>query len=106
MIGSQCVHAATDAPPTEVLMSRECDILLDDSDPLHDRIDAELGEASPYHAEHGTYVDTVLPRFRSFPSGGNRAPTFSNAATSRSAASSFMTSCCPSSSQVGSRTTS
>jgi len=69
MIGSQCVHAATDAPPAEVLMSRECDILVDDSDPVRERIDAELGATSPYHEEYGTFVDTVSPSFPFLPDG-------------------------------------
>lgn len=69
MIGSQCVHAATDAPPTEVLMSRECDILFEDSDPARERIDAELGSMSRYREEHGTYIDTVSPTFPFLPDG-------------------------------------
>jgi hypothetical protein len=59
IIGSQCVHARTDDAPAEVLMSRECDVLLDEHDALTARLDAELGEASAYRAEHGVYVDTV-----------------------------------------------
>lgn len=31
MIGSQVVHAVTGEAPAEVLMSRECDLLLDES---------------------------------------------------------------------------
>jgi len=69
MIGSQCVHAATNAPPAEVLMSRECDILVEDSDPVRELIDTELGEASPYHEEFGTFVDTVSPSFPFLPDG-------------------------------------
>lgn len=44
MIGSQCVHAATDTPPAEVLMSRECDILVENSDPARAQIFAERGQ--------------------------------------------------------------
>jgi hypothetical protein len=69
MIGSQCVHAATDAPPADVLMSRECDILVDDSDPVRERIHAELGARSRHHDEYGTYVDTVPPTFPFLPNG-------------------------------------
>jgi hypothetical protein len=32
MVGSQTVHAITDDAPVEVVMSRECDFLLDESD--------------------------------------------------------------------------
>jgi hypothetical protein len=69
MIGSQCVHAATDAPPAEVLMSRECDILIADSDPRRSQIDAELGAGSRYHEERGTYLDAVSPGFPFLPDG-------------------------------------
>jgi hypothetical protein len=67
MIGSQCVHAATTSPPAEVLMSRECDIIVDGSDPAYERIAIELGEQSRYHEEHGTFVDTVPPSFPFLP---------------------------------------
>jgi uncharacterized nucleotidyltransferase DUF6036 len=69
MIGSQCVHAATDTPPVEVLMSRECDILMDGGDPARERIDVELGSTSMYQLEHGTFVDTVSPSFPFLPDG-------------------------------------
>jgi hypothetical protein len=69
MIGSQCVHAATSAPPAEVLMSRECDILIEDSDPARERVEAELGEQSHYYDEHGTFIDTVSPTFPFLPDG-------------------------------------
>ena len=88
MIGSQCVHASTDQPPAEVLMSRECDVLVDESDPLAARIDAELGEGSPYYEEHGTFVDIVSPTFPFLPAGWE--------GRSRRVASSCTTSCCPS----------
>lgn len=47
MIGSQSIHAVTIDAPVEVAMSRECDLLLDDSDPLTSVIDAQLGADSP-----------------------------------------------------------
>src|SRR5262249_7941143 len=82
MIGSQCVHAATDAPPAEVLMSRECDVLIADSDPKRSQIDAELGAGSRYHEEHGTYVDAVSPGFPFLPDGwSERASTLAAGAT-------------------------
>lgn len=75
MIGSQCVHAATDAPPAEVLMSRECDVLIEDSDPARELIDAELGQTSPYHEEYGTFVDMVSPSFPFLPDGWEQRAT-------------------------------
>jgi hypothetical protein len=40
MIGSQSIHAITSDVPIEVVMSRECDLLLDESDPLTSAIAA------------------------------------------------------------------
>lgn len=68
MIGSQCVHAATDRPPGEVVMSVECDLLVDD-DELAAEITTELGKQSAYMAEHGIYVDVVSPSFPYLPPG-------------------------------------
>ncbi len=50
-------------------MSRECDILIEDSDPMRERIAAELGATSRYHEEHGTFVDIVSPTFPFLPDG-------------------------------------
>jgi hypothetical protein len=68
LVGSQCVHAVTDVPPAEVLMSAECDVLIDEG-PLSDRVDAELGPTSRYQQEHGVYVDTVPAGFPFLPAG-------------------------------------
>jgi hypothetical protein len=48
-------------------MSRECDILIEDSDPARELIDAELGETSPHHEEYGTFVDAVSPNLPFLP---------------------------------------
>lgn len=63
LIGSQSVHAASDTVPTEVVTSRECDVLLEEDDPLIDRIHAELGKESDFRKRHplGLYVDAVPP---------------------------------------------
>ena len=50
-------------------MSRECDILIEDSDPIHARIEELLGRTSRHQEEHGTYVDTVSPTFPFLPDG-------------------------------------
>jgi len=68
LVGSQCVHAATDHPPAEVLMSAECDVLVEEG-PLADRIDRELGPSSAYQEAHGVYVDTVPAAFPFLPTG-------------------------------------
>ena len=69
MIGSQAVHAATADPPDEVQISRECDVLLDDSDPLVAAIDEQLGRDSAYAAESYVHVDTVSSTFPFLPAG-------------------------------------
>jgi hypothetical protein len=69
LIGSQCVHAATDAVPAEVLMSLEVDVLLDEADPACGKIDEELGPDSTFRAEHAVFVDTVPASFPFLPAG-------------------------------------
>jgi hypothetical protein len=63
MVGSQSVHASTSDVPIEVVMSRECDLLLDESDPLTSEIDEQFGVDSPRAAESSVYVDTVSSTF-------------------------------------------
>lgn len=63
MIGSQSIHAITSDVPIEVVISRECDLLLDESDPLTSVIDAQLGVDSPRAAESSVYIDTVSSTF-------------------------------------------
>lgn len=69
MVGSQAVHAITDDAPVEVVMSRECDFLLDESDPLTAAIDQSLGPESPRAAETSVWVDTVSSTFPFLPAG-------------------------------------
>jgi hypothetical protein len=69
MIGSQSVHASTGDVPIEVVMSRECDLLLDESDPLTSVIDEQLGIDSLRAAESSVYVDTVSSTFPFLPDG-------------------------------------
>lgn len=45
MIGSQVIHAAATDVPAEVVMSRECDLPFDESDPVAGAIEASLGPA-------------------------------------------------------------
>lgn len=68
LVGSQCIHAISENPPAEVLMSAECDVLVADG-PLADLIDRELGPTSPYQSTHGVYVDTVPAGFPFLPPG-------------------------------------
>jgi len=69
MIGSQAVHAVTSDVPDDVLISRECDVLLDDHDPLVSTIDDQLGRDSPSAAESFVHVDTVSSSFPFLPDG-------------------------------------
>ena len=55
MVGSQAIHAITSDVPIEVVMSRECDLLLDESDPLTTVIDQQLGLDSPRATETSVY---------------------------------------------------
>ena len=69
MIGSQVVHAATGEVPAEVVMSRECDLLLDESDPIAVAIDRDLGPDSKLAAERFVHVDIVSSTFPTLPAG-------------------------------------
>jgi hypothetical protein len=69
LIGSQCVHATTDAVPAEVLMSLEVDVLIEEADPASGKIDEELGPDSAFRAEHAVFVDTVPASFPFLPDG-------------------------------------
>ena len=63
MIGSQALHAVVADAPAEVVMSRECDLLFDESDPVVEVIDASLGPDSERAAELLVHVDTVSSSF-------------------------------------------
>lgn len=69
IVGSQSVHAFTDAAPAEVLVSLECDVLLDEGDAAADIIREQLGPQSPFRAEKGYYVDAVPPGLPLLPDG-------------------------------------
>lgn len=69
VIGSQAVHAVTDAAPAEVLVSLECDVLFEEGDEAGDAIRRELGPASAFRSEHGFYVDAVPPGLPVLPGG-------------------------------------
>lgn len=63
MIGSQAIHAAVTDVPAEVVMSRECDLIFDEADPVVGAIDASLGPDSERAAELLVHVDTVSSSF-------------------------------------------
>jgi hypothetical protein len=61
VVGSQAVHAVTGTAPAEVVVSRECDLLLDEGDAAADALERQLGVQSAFFAERGLYVDVVSP---------------------------------------------
>lgn len=63
MIGSQAIHAVLSDVPAEVVISRECDLLLDEGDSTVAAIDASLGPDSERAAELLVHVDTVSSSF-------------------------------------------
>lgn len=63
MIGSQAIHAVVADVPAEVVISRECDLLFDENDPVVATIDARLGPDSERAAELLVHVDTVSSTF-------------------------------------------
>ena len=68
IFGSQSVHAITTAPPTEVLLSVECDVWTRD---LAEAASLErgLGKDSEYARAKGVYADPLPPQLPTLPSG-------------------------------------
>lgn len=69
LVGSQAVFAHTDAPPIEVLVSEECDILAKDGSERLSVIESPLGKGSAYHRNTGVFVDPVQPELILLPQG-------------------------------------
>jgi hypothetical protein len=71
IFGSQSVHAVTDSPPAEVLVSVECDIWLQDKPETVSRLVAELGKDSAFAKTMGVYADPLPPGLPLLPDGWN-----------------------------------
>ena len=69
IFGSQSVHAVTDHPPAEVLVSAECDVWLRDEPSVTERLVAELGKGSEFARTTGVYVDPLPPDLPMVPAG-------------------------------------
>ena len=69
IFGSQSVHAVTDHPPAEVLVSAECDVWLRDEPLVAERLLAELGKDSDFARASGVYVDPLPPDLPMAPAG-------------------------------------
>lgn len=72
LIRSQAVHASTQRPPAEVLLSQECDLYPRNRPETANRLHTELGRGSPFARRHGFYVDVVDPEVATLPSGWQR----------------------------------
>src|SRR5436190_21516400 len=69
LVGSQAVHAYTNDPPEEVLISEECDIFVRGKFEKFERIGPVLGKNSPFHVTNGFFVDPVEPGIILLPEG-------------------------------------
>jgi len=69
IFGSQSVHAVTETPPAEVLLSVECDIFLRDEPVVAERLAAELGKNSSFARSTGIYADPLPPDLPMVPAG-------------------------------------
>ena len=69
VFGSQTVHALTDSPPVEVLISAECDIWLRDEPETTARLASELGKDSTFAKTAGVYADPLPPDLPMVPAG-------------------------------------
>jgi hypothetical protein len=69
LAGSQANFGHTDDVPVEVLISEACDIWRRGSDEQLTHITPTLGKNSPYHHDHGVFVDTVPPGLVLLPNG-------------------------------------
>jgi hypothetical protein len=68
LFGSQTVHAITSEAPVEVLMSRKCDIWLNDEPSIQELLKRELGADSAFQQAKGFYLDPVPPDLPMVPS--------------------------------------
>lgn len=65
---SQSVHATTTTPPSEVLLSVECDVWTRDPGEAAS-LEQDLGKDSEYAREKGVYADPLPPELPTLPSG-------------------------------------
>lgn len=69
LFGSQAVHALTDQPPIEVLVSRECDLWFNDEPSIQELLQRELGAGSLFQQAKGFYLDALPPGLPMVPAG-------------------------------------
>src|SRR5882724_5509312 len=69
LVGSQAVHAHTQDPPVEVLISEECDVLPKDRFEKLELVASILGKTSSFHIANGFFVDPVDPGIVLLPTG-------------------------------------
>jgi hypothetical protein len=69
LFGSQAVHAVTSQLPVEVLISRECNIWIENEPSLQQLLKGRLGSESPFRQAKGFYLDPVPPDLPMVPLG-------------------------------------
>ena len=69
VVGSQAVHAFTDAAPMEVLISRECDIWAKARFEKLAGLENVLDKNSHFAEQNGYYVDPIYPELVVLPNG-------------------------------------
>jgi len=69
LIGSQAIHAYCRRPPTEALLSQECDIYPKNQPEIANLLHAEIGPDSSFAQTNGYYADVVTPEIATLPAG-------------------------------------
>ena len=69
VFGSQAVHALTNEPPVEVLVSRECDLWFREEPVTQELLKREFGRESAFERARGFYLDPLPPDFPMVPAG-------------------------------------
>jgi hypothetical protein len=69
LVGSQAVHAHSDAAPAEVIVSLECDLWAKARFEKLVAVEDSLGKRSQFAEENGYYVDPVEPSLLLLPTG-------------------------------------
>jgi len=75
LIGSQAIHAHSNRPPAEVLLSQECDLYPRTHPQAAHLLDIALGPNSAFARRHGFYVDVVTPDLATLPEGWEKRLT-------------------------------
>src|SRR5712671_483338 len=69
LIGSQAIHAYCRRPPTEALLSQECDIYPKNQTEIVTLLDSEIGPKPRFARTNGFYADVATPEIATLPTG-------------------------------------